>query len=68
MGGFHMVDGIDKIDILIHQLSQLEGDLHRLTGDRRNIARVEVQSVRAEIIDLLVEALDGGDVLSLIHI
>lgn len=48
-----MVDGIDKIDILIHQLSQLEGDLHRLTGDRRNIARVEVQSVRAEIIDFL---------------
>ena len=57
-----MVDGIDKIDILIHQQSQLEEDLHRLAGNRTDVARVEVQSVRAEIVDLLMEALDRGDV------
>jgi hypothetical protein len=62
MGGFHMVHGIDKIDILVHQLSQLEGDLHRLTCEREDVARAEVRSVRAEIVDLLIEALDGGDV------
>lgn len=59
-----MVDGIEKIDVLIHQLSQLEEDLDKLSDDRRETARAEIQKVRAEIVDLLIEALHGGDVFT----
>lgn len=45
-----MVDGIEKIDVLIHQLSQLEEDLDKLSDDRRETARAEIQKVRAEIV------------------
>lgn len=57
-----MVDGIDKIDILIHQLSQLEGDLDKLDSVRQDLARAEVRAVRTEIVDLLIQALEEGDV------
>ena len=38
-----MVDGIDKIDILIHQLSQLEEDLDKLDSDRQTGLRLRLR-------------------------